>query len=924
MPRAQQNKVYNTFVKGRITEAGPLTFPENAMTDEENINLFATGSIKRRLGADVEDNFVLSSQDVLLSTWNGYAISSTKWDTVGGDGNLNFLVLQIGDTLYFYDMAIIPLSRGQKSFTVDLNDFKAPDATDVEKTIVQMESGKGLLFVSGSKIESFFVEHDANTDSNPTLLDLSSGTYFGDMTRFGGHAAAFDGNDDQTATDTATGAQNDISTFVGVDFGAGLAKKISEVRTFGANNLGYNNGQGQVGQGSVKIFGSNSLPTDPTNGTLLGDTGLFSNLDSTQEKIFTITDNTAYRYIWAALSWPVFGGLHIHIAEITIFEELAIVTSNPTITSTKIDIDIRDFEGLDDGLANDAEPVALSDEHSYNLKNQGWNSPGGAVADPVTTYFTSQAKYPPNSKQWWVAKDSSDDFNAVTLTKFLTGNTLAPKGHFILEAFSKDRATESSITALTIEKITGRPSTVAFFAGRVWWAGINGDKVNGNIYFNQILEGTSNIGRCYQVNDPTSEDLNTLLATDGGVVVVPEIGSVLKLFAMQTALIIFADNGVWSITGTDSGGFKATDFTVSRIGSVGIEGAESIVDVEGIPVWWGKTGINTLSQNEITDKFGIVNLSKDTIQEFYENIPSLSKVDVKGNYDQITKKIFWLYRSVAQADNVSKYRFDKILILDTRLGAFYSWAISKDLTTPYYIGGSFVSPIINSATENSDVVDGTDNLIDGTDQIIVVDSIIVGTNSFIEFFVFQETSNVKWTFGTFRNTSFKDWVSVDNIGLDYISFFETGDELMQDIQREKQSTYIHVLFNRTELEYADLSYETWIRPSGCTMQSKWEWSDSSSSGKFGPKVQVYRFHRRINDIVLDGSDIVVDGTSQVFAANTYVPSSGVDFDSGFPVTITKNKVRGNGKALRLRFESESGKDFDLLGWAINFSGNTAV
>lgn len=759
MPRAQTNKVYNTFIAGLITEAGPLTFPENATTDEENCELFAKGNRRRRLGADLEDNFTLSTQAVVLDSWNSYAISTNEWKTVGGDGSLNFLVLQIGPTLYFYDLAIVPLSSRQKTFTIDLNNFKVSGATLIEREVVRVESGKGLLFVSGRKIESFFVEYKSDTD---------------------------------------------------------------------------------------------------------------------------------------------------------------------TIISTQIDIEIRDFEGVDDSLEPDEEPTTLSDEHSYNLKNQGWVSPGGTVANPVTTYFTSQSKYPPNSKQWWTAKNATDDFDAPTLTKFFTGKTLAPKGHFILKAFNKDRNTISGGSGITAEIITERPTALAFFTGRIWWTGVSGSKVNGNIYFNQILEGTTNIGRCYQINDPTSEDLNSLLSSDGGVIVIPEIGSVLKMFPMQGALIILADNGVWSISGPD-GSFKATDFIVSKISSIGIDGAESVVDVEGVPVWWGKTGINTVTQNEVTFKFGVVNLSKDTVQTFYEEIPSLSKVDAVGNYDQISKKVSWLYRSVAAEDDRNRFRFDKILVLDTRLGAFIPGGIVTFSSSPYYIGGSFNTSVIGSAIESSNVIDGTSNVVDGTGNVIDADSIIVGSRSFVKYLVFTEgVTEAKWSFGGFTNTGFKDWISVDGVGVDYLSFFETGDELMQDIQREKQATYIHVFFNRTELSYEDLSYETWIRPSGCFMQAQWDWSDHSNSAKFGPKVQVYRFVKRVNDVVLDGVDIVIDGTDQIFAANTYLPGSGTDFNSGFPVTVTKNKVRGNGKALKLRFESETGKDFDLLGWAINFSGNTAV
>jgi hypothetical protein len=48
-----------------------------------------------------------------------------------------------------------------------------------------------------------------------------------------------------------------------------------------------------------------------------------------------------------------------------------------------------------------------------------------------------------------------------------------------------------------------------------------------------------------------------------------------------------------------------------------------------------------------------------------------------------------------------------------------------------------------------------------------------------------------------------------------------------------------------------------------------------------------------------------------------------DFEGGMPVVISNNKVRGSGKSVQFRFEcSEPGKNFDLLGWAVAFDGNT--
>lgn len=43
---------------------------------------------------------------------------------------------------------------------------------------------------------------------------------------------------------------------------------------------------------------------------------------------------------------------------------------------------------------------------------------------------------------------------------------------------------------------------------------------------------------------------------------------------------------------------------------------------------------------------------------------------------------------------------------------------------------------------------------------------------------------------------------------------------------------------------------------------------------------------------------------------------------GFNVLVSKDKVRGKGRSLSLRYTSVPGKDFDLLGWGIWYSKNT--
>lgn len=712
MPRSQANKANQPGMQGLITEAGPLTFPENATVDELNCELFIKGNRSRRLGMDLEIDFSLSDDSVVLATWDDYAINSTVWDTVGGDGNTNFMVQQIGDKLYFYDLDLVPKSTAEKTFTVDLTTFAAPSATSIHTDVVSTASGKGFLFVAGAKIEPFYITYDSVGDS---------------------------------------------------------------------------------------------------------------------------------------------------------------------ISTTEVTVEIRDFDGLDDSLEPEEEPATLSKEHEYNLKNQGWLSPGGAVPDPITAYQTAVGNYPPNNKQWWTAKNSTDDFDPVALTKFSAGNTLAPRGHYILDAFNKDRTTASGVAAIALESVVTRPGTTAFFAGRVFWAGLRGGQLNGHVYFTQIIEDEAQIGRCYQQNDPTAEDLNELLATDGGVVVIPEIGTVQALFPMKTSLILLANNGTWAISGVDDS-FKATDFRVRKISSISCIGPQTVVDVEGFPIWWSRTGINAINIDQVSAQPEVQNLAKQTIQTFFNEIPEASKIDCKGAYDEATKKVIWLYRETAQTGGVNRFRFDRLLVLDTRLPAFYPWKVSTLPSTPYYIGSVFPTPDIEFIVDILDVFDDEEDVNDSALDVIESLELAPDRGTSLMYMVFQEgVTNVQWTFGRFTSTTFFDWNSANGVGVSFDSFFEMGDELLQDLQHKKQAKYIHVYFNRTEINV--------LRQSSCFMQAKWDFADSEATGKIGPRQQVYKFR-------------------------------------DYPVTVSKNKIRGSGRALALRFESEEGKDFDILGWATSWTATT--
>jgi hypothetical protein len=720
-------KPYNSFVAGLITEAGPLTFPENASKDELNCVLFRKGNRRRRLGIDYENSYALSAANPTIATVRDQALDGHVWDSVAGNGTRNFLIVQVDTTLYYYDLSVDPLSSGLKAFTTDLSAYAAAGATDVGSEPISVATGKGLVFISGTKLEPFSVEYSVSGNS---------------------------------------------------------------------------------------------------------------------------------------------------------------------ITETQVNIVIRDFDGIEDTLDNDEEPATLSDLHSYNLKNQGWSSPGEGIADPTTTYFTSKSKYPPNSKQWWVGKDADDNFSAALLAKYDAGNRLSPRGHFVLNPFYKDRATVSGVAGIAVESETNRPEFIQFYAGRVWYFGIESSNINGHIFFSQVLTDVKKAGYCHQEADPTTEELSELLDADGGVIVIPEIGSIRGSLVIDRNLVVFASNGVWSISGASQDGFKATDFQVNKITPVGCNSRGSIVDIEGQPFWWSDTGIYTLSQDQGSGQLKAQSMTQNTIETFYQDdIPALSKRYARSVYDPATKRAYWFYNTVAPADDEYRWKYDAALIFDFSIGAFYPWKISSiNINSPYFVG-AFNTQTVNATTrtENVVVTNGDTVVIDNADNVTVDVSTIAGSTSFLKWLVFTPdgSTGYNWTFGLFNNGDHVDWELADGTGADYSSYLETGYELFADMVKQKAMPYLYVYMGKTETGVVN---SLLLSPSSCFMRAKWDWTEDGDTGKWSTRRQIYRLKRQFD------SGIIVDELP------------------GETVIISREKVRGRGRAVQFRFESEAGKDFNIHGW----------
>lgn len=723
MPQSLNQKAVNNFVRGLITEAGELTFPEGASVDELNCDLRRDGTRRRRLGVAYEDGNVLSSFTVSDSE----LVTTGEWTNVAGNADLEFLVIQKGSTLYFYNKSTLPYSGQVESNSVNLATYEHAGSAGAETVKCQFTSIKGTLVVSSPAINTIFVEYDT---------------------------------------------------------GAG---------TFSVTQISF----------KTRDF---------------------------------------------------------------------------------------DFQGDTEDYFTETTTGTASDARIYDTLNSGWaDENNGRTGSSLTYYFTTEAQYPALTHPWFSAKTADDEFDIAGWKKIGAGTSLSGNGRYVLDFFNKNRQAAISGSGFSIsianETETSRFRCVESFSGRVFYAGLESAKNAGTILFSKLVETTSDLGKCHQVNDPTSEYNSDLLATDGGEIKIPDAVKIQKLYAYQNSLFIFAENGIWQITGVD-GVFKADAYAINRVSRIGLLNPESFVAAEGIPFWWSRFGIHTLGTDAVSGQGQEQNLTIPTIQSRWDAIDSDAKLKVTGVYDSINKRIYWAY---PDADETVEAKLNNFLILDIPLQAFIPWKVSDQTTsTDAIVGLAFYSGFGAKSLE-LDVTanNGVDDVVTSAGDDVVSEQISTfnsGDPAIV--LICRDGATNKITMGGFTSTSFLDWGDTN-----YTSFAETGYDFVGDLVTKKNAPYVVTYCRLTETGFTGNEtdgYEA-VRPSSALLSSAWDFKDT-----FGTAQQIYR---KKFPVVVDPSDL-----------NNY----------NYPedMITSRVKVRGHGRSMRLRYESEQGKDFILVGWGI--------
>lgn len=628
-------------------------------------------------------------------------------------------------------------------------------------------------------------------------------------------------------------------------------------------------------------------------------------------------------------------------------DPLIIRKNNGTYTHFRVVLFERDFVGIDDGYPINERPTVLTDDHRYNLLNQGWND----------TDLTTVA-YPSNSDVWAMGLRTNvatgiDEFNLTQLQNYAKDAGPAPRGHFVRSVFDQndfgnyidygpsamatathngstfsfevyddwtsapygptntgytigdsitiagcglqyrevgdkseyksldgtyaiasisynattDRTTigvSSVITnylwtwnvdfgRITSEDVTpwnpqavvetARPRCSAFFAGRLWFSGITPNtnyKLQSAVFFSQVLEDISWAGKCFQQGDPTARQNNEIVDTDGGSIIVSEMGTVLQMLVVNESLLLFAENGVWAISGSD-GVFSPTKYSVRKVSTRGVKSGLSAVLADNACVYYSNRAVYAIVQDETMGFLSSKKISDQVDSWFEDVVAGIDESLISLAYDAYSHRVLVCFNTEKEdfgADSLD------ILAIDLKNGAYMPWLVSNEyVSTTDYTGICGAVSIVNSFTVKTPVV------------FPVIDR--DGSSVYFKFYSMHDDTAV---------------ADAHIANGDYTSYMKTTVTVLDSAIMKKQMPRVGVYMKRQ----ADASLK---------MQGRFNWSNSGASGKWGTKQECY-YER------------------------------GAEHD----VCWRTLSVRGIGKSLELYFTNEGAGPFTLYGWDVQYTG----
>lgn len=410
-----------------------------------------------------------------------------------------------------------------------------------------------------------------------------------------------------------------------------------------------------------------------------------------------------------------------------------------------------------------------------------------------------------------------------------------------------------------------RFTTSIFWQGRMFYGGCRDRKLAGRIYFSQVGDQPFKYGECLTEADPTNENYNAPLPTDGGVIVIPELGRLYRFVSFGNSILAFAETGVWRIGPGELGIFSATSYTLRKVTDVGAVGKHAIVVANNTPYYWSHEGVMRIDQDPQQGFLFATNLSLNKINGLYAAIPPNFKARARGAYDHRKKRLLWIYNGldtstvrglalgrigltqdgiVPDPDRNKTYFYDHGLVYDLRLEAFTRYQFTNVTTS------SLLDVVSMPPTK----------VCCDKDALLFVARLVDGGTTQIQFATLSDTTN---------------WRDFDSLyGYRYSpTYLVSGTINLGDNTRQRTAPIVHAYFK----EQAG---------TGCLMTAIWDLAGTTNTGKVSNPIKVYRSVR---------------------------PNS-----ADYNVIVTRNKVRGRGRNLSFLFEALNGTPCWLEGWQTEY------
>lgn len=802
MPESQLTKNNFRLNRGLNTESNEVSFPDGFTTDERNYELLVDGSRRRRKGLARETGGALKATAVTIGAATAH--TSFKWRGVGGDPDKNFIVHQVGSVLFFTDDAEL-ISTTYHVDQINLEGFKAAGTVtqaQIEAEHCQFDSGRGNLFVVNKFCKPFHIEYDATGDTFTAH-------------RINIQVRDFDGIDD--------GVANQVTpTALSADHEYNLRNRgwiAADITTFKALPASVHPSKAMV------WFKGYRRQTDVS----------FSDLDGIQ--VFSALKLEQERF---GQSSAVQGGLFLNPLD---------TRFSASTTNEGVEVQISTIV-FDSGspLAGGVVRITTATNHGRDTSDTVTIS--GTLFDSNFLIFASQL-------------GDVDGFFTITKISDTVFTYVLPSGRGLENpVFSQTGQVNGNVS---LPKSDGKelavgPTAVAYHAGRVWYAGIADSEWADTLFFTKIAQKPISYGFCHQEGDPTNPEFNQLSSSDGGTIVIPNMGQVKRILDMRGLLLVFSDKGVWEVGGGQRGIFTATGFSVRKISDAECTSALSPIRLGTTAIYTGPRGIHRIAPNEFTSALEEQNVSEQLIQTLWNDIPAVNQRVVQTVHDEALDRVYFLYGDSGlsgSTDNINQYA--RLIVLDLRVGAWYKYVFNVGATSGILTAFSITESDTSDSRKKVKFTVQSVNNLDSTD---------------------------------FDQTDFLDYDGAESP----LPFMVTGHDDIGDFQSRRQAPVITVYAKKTETGFiATGNGLDPVNESSNLMTAFWDWTDDLVSGKQGTQNETYRHVRGFQPVDVNDT-----------------------FQDGYPVVVTRNKVRGRGRVLQLRFDGAATKDSHLLGFTTNY------